>query len=359
MSMRFSDIMKDINSGDVNIHDVYAEEATRQVEVASTMFEYAMTLAMAEECTDRVVQEAAEEEGLPTRAASGAGELATDSVVKELVGFYGVVTSNARKVKAATDRNLKAVIALGKKYGISPANSGDFAGAFARPLAQAIVREYGKGKSVSFVSGVFPAARKTHDMTLAFGNCLARLATVYGISIAAAANDPTVKKQLSLGGTAGEAAGDISGLYKKITKGTLFAKTGFSGEGNTVTSASVSDIVDVISYMYVVNQIAGVVANNAGSAKKAENYVASLCKGKGSDMRKLSAVNDKAKDWCDTINAAATAIVKVLSDAIAALGNLAQGKTKGITEYCVEEEFALDPNDDVFVYEQEEPETED
>ncbi len=357
--MLFTDIMNDINSGDVNIHDVYAEEATQQINVACSVFEYAMSLAEAEEATDRVVQEAAEDMGLPTRAIQEAADLACDSVVKELTGLYGVVVSNAKKVKAATDRDLKAIIALGKKNNLSAADAGsDFAKSYARPLAQALTREYGKGKSLSFVSGVFPSARKTHDMTLAFGNAIARLATVFGISVSSAASDPTVKKQLSLGGTGGESAGDISALYKQVTKGTMFAKMSYSGDQASSTSASVSDIADVITYLYVVNQIASAVAENAGSAKKAENYVASLCKGNGSDMRKLSAINDKAKDWAESINAAASAIVKVFSDAAAALGNIALGKTKGVTEYVIEG-YELDPSDDVFVYdEQVEPEAE-
>ena len=357
--MLFTDIMKDINSGDVTVHDIYAEEATQQVNVASSIFEYAMTLALAEETSD-VVQEAAAEEGLPAKA-SASSELASDAVIKELVGFYGVVVSNAKKVQTATDRDMKAIIGLGKKYNISAADAGsDFTGSFAKPLAQALVREYGDGKigkSISFVSGVFPSAKKSHDLMLAYGNAIARLATVYGISVASAANDPTVKKQLSLGGVAGDPATDIGGLYKKLTLGTMFRKTEFSGDIDTVKAASASDIADVITYIYVANRISKAVAAGAGNAKKVEGYITGLCKGAGSDMRKLSAINDKAKDWCDSINTAATTIVKIFSDAIAALGNIAQGKTKGITEYCVES-YELDPNDDVFVYEQEEPETE-
>lgn len=353
--MLFTDIMNDINSGDVNIHDVFAEEATQQINVAAAHFEYALRLAEAEEATDDVVQEAAYDEGLPVKAYQEAADLACESVVKELTGLYGVVVSNAKKVKAATDRDLKAIVALGKKNGLSAADAGaDFAKSYARPLAQALVREHGRGKSLSFVSGVFPSARKTHDMTLAFGNGIARLATVFGISISGAAGDPTVKSQLSLGGTGGEAAGDISALYKQVMKGTFFTKMSYNGDQASSTSASVSDIADVITYLYVVNQISGAVAANAGSAKKAENFVASLCKGEGSNMRKLAAINDKAKGWAESINTAASAIVKVFSDAAAALGNIALGKTKGVTEYVVEEsaETELDPHDEVFVYDE-------
>ena len=353
--MLFTDIMNDINSGDINIHDVYAEEATQQINVAHAHFEYAVALAEAEEATDRFVQEAAEEMDLPTVAYQEAADLACESVVKELVGLYGVVVSNAKKVKAATDRDLKAIVALGKKNNLSTADAGaDFAKSYAKPLAQALVREYGKGKSLSFVNGVFPSARKAHDMTLAFGNSIARLAAVYGISVSGAANDPTVKKELSLGGTGGESAGDIGALYKQVMKGTMFAKMSYNGDQASSTSASVADIADIITYLYVVNQISGAVANNAGSAKKAENFVASLCKGEGSSMRKLAAVNDKAKSWAEAINASATAIVKVFSDAAASLGNIALGKTKGVTEYVVEESEEIDPHDDVFVYEQDE-----
>lgn len=348
--MLFTDIMNDINSGDVNIHDVYAEEATQQINVASSIFEYAMTLIYADGVSSDVVQEAADAEGLPTDTFQEAAELACDSVVKELTGFYSVVVSNAKKVKTATDRDLKAIIGLGKKYGVS-APSGDFTGTFAKPIAQAMAREYGKGKSISFVNGVFPAAGKTHDLSIGFGNAMARLAAVFGISVSGAASDPTVKKQLSLGGTGGERATDVSDLYKMISKGTIFTKIGTTGEIKSSSSASTSDIADVITYLYVVNQIAGAVAANAGTAKQAENFLATLCKGNGSSIKKLNSINDKVKGWADAVNTASTTIVKAFSDAAAALGNIAQGKTKGITEYCVEGYTELDVDDDVFVSE--------
>lgn len=350
--MLFNDLVTDVNYGDVNIHDVFATEATEQVNVASTYFEYALKLAEAEEASDRVVQEAATEEGLPTKAASGAAELATDSVTKQLAGFYGVVVSNAKKVKAATDRDMAIIIGLGKKNGLSASSAGaDFAGTFAKPLAQALVKQYGGGKvgkSISFVKGVFPSARKAHDLMLAYGNSIARLAIVYGIKLTDAANDPTVKKQLSINGVTGEPATDISGLYKKIMKGTMFAKTDFGGDTGASSSASVSELADVITYLYVVNQISGAVAGGSTNGKNVEAYLSKLCKEAG-DMKKLAAINDKAKGWCASVNASASTIVKVFSDAAAALGNIATGNTKGVTEYCVES-YELDPHDDVFVY---------
>lgn len=350
--MLFSNIMSDINSGDVNVHDIRAEEATQQVNMACAVFEYAMTLDMADE-VDQYVQEAAAEESLPTKSEAS-GELACEAIVKEITGFYGVVVSNAKKVKTATDRDMKAIIALGKKYNVSASDASDFEGSFAKPVASALVKEYGAGKlgkSISFVNGVFPSARKAHDLMLAFGNSIARLAAVFGISTTSAANDPTVKKQLSLSGVAGEPATDISGLYKKITLGTILRKTDFSGEVGTSTSASASDVADIITYLYVVNQISGVIANNAGNAKKVESYIRSLCKGEG-DKKKLAAVNDKAKEWCDSVNTSATTIVKVFSDAVSSLGNVAQGKTKGITECCYEAIEDAFTEDDVLLEEE-------
>jgi hypothetical protein len=97
------------------MHDVHVKEALGKVNVSSAIFEYASKLADCSENSSFIQEaaDAAEEAGLPTSPSEGSG-LATAAVSNELLGFYDVVVENAKKVKSAADRDMKAIIGLGK-----------------------------------------------------------------------------------------------------------------------------------------------------------------------------------------------------------------------------------------------------
>jgi hypothetical protein len=207
MSMKFSEIMLDLDTGDASIHDVHAKEALGKVNVSSAIFEYAAKLAELP-ANSSFIQEAADEAeaaGLPTDPAEATG-LATEAVAQELIGFYDVVVENAKKVKAAADRDMKAIIGLGKKYGISAsaATSGNFMIAFAKPLAQALVRDFATNRKfanrIKFKKGIFPDSSLSEGLIFSYGNCMARLASVFGMNIGDCIEDPTVQEVLSLDG---------------------------------------------------------------------------------------------------------------------------------------------------------------
>ena len=374
--MLFSELLLDLDTGDASMHDVHVKEAQGKINVASAIFEYAAALA---ECTENsaFIQEAAdaaEESGLPTSPAEGAG-LATESLAQELIGFYDVVVQNAKKVKSAADRDMKAIIGLGKKYGISTAaaQSGNFMISFAKPLAQALIRDNAtdrkKKNKLTFAKGIFPSESGAEALIFNYGNAMARLAAVFGMSIGECIDDPTVQEVLSFDKSFGktmkgigtgirggdpDAANDpktgfsqggvpdVKTLYKMLMKGSNVKPL---GKMQTVSSADEDDIAWMITYTYVARQISDGIVKSASAQKKAgaEAFIKKLCaaeevrhneSGKGT-QRKISKtfakINANVKTWADEVSQSADMVVKTFSDAVAALGKIATGATEGIT----------------------------
>lgn len=355
--MKFNDIMLDLDTGDASMHDAYVKAAEGKIDVASAIFEYAQTL-QAHAGDDKYIQEAADaadEAGLPSDPSEASG-LATAAVQQELAGFYDVFVENAKKVKTAADRDMKAIIGLGKKYGISAAaaQNGKFMITFAKPLAQALVSDCGgKKSSIKFAKGIFPTASKAHDLMFAYGNSMARLAAVFGIDISDVIEDPTVQDELALGffkkiPQKGFEAGtpDVDALYKNLLKGSNYAKFDTSGKLATATNVDAEDIAEIITYIYVVHQVSKSVASSAtGSKKKAAmEFVAKLCgaeemrhdesnkSGQKKISKKFQRINDNIKGWAEAVSASADLVVKSFSDAVSALGKVATGECAGIKD---------------------------
>ena len=373
--MLFSEILLDLDTGDASMHDVYAKEAAGKINVASAIFEYASKLAEMPENSTFVQEaaEAAEEAGLPTKPEQGPG-LATEAVAQELIAFYNVVVENAKKVKTAADRDMKAIIGLGKKYGIaaSAAQQGNFMIAFAKPLAKALVRDFATNRkakaAITFEKGIFPKAADSEKLIFAYGNCMARLAAVFGMSIGECIEDPTVQEVLAWneasmkvfksmfaairGGDkyAGEepktgfdkgGVPDVGTLYKMLMKGSSVPRVENVG---TVTKADEDDIAELITYTYVAFQVSKCLVASAASVKKAgaEKFIKDLCaaeemrhgqSSKGGQKKisgKFQKINENVKVWAAEVAKSADLVVKTFSDATAALGKIATGQHEGV-----------------------------
>lgn len=366
MSIKFSDVLLDLDTGDASMHDVHVKEAMGKINVSSAIFEYAAKLA---ECPENsaFVQEAAaaaEESGLPSSPSEGKG-LATAAVSQELIGFYDVVVENAKKVKSAADRDMKAIIGLGKKYGISTsaASSGNFMISFAKPLAEALVRDFAvnrKSKNyIRFAKDIFPKASESEKLIFAYGNAMARLAAVFGISLGECIEDPTVQEVLSIRdgalkaffvGIVGDKTAaneprtgfdkggipDVGALYKALMKGSSVPHV---GKVATTSGADAEDIAELITYTYVAFQVSKCVVAGASAKKKAgaTAFINQLMaaeetrhdqSGKGGQKKiskKFDKINENIKGWASAVSGSSDLVVKTFSDAVAALGKIATG----------------------------------
>lgn len=364
--VKFSDIMLDLDTGDASMHDVHVKEAMGKINVAHATYEYATALA---ECDDaNVIQEAAataEESGLPTDPKEASG-LATASTAQELLGFFDVLTENAKKVKSAAERDMKAIIGLGKKYGISTAaaSSGNFMISFAKPLAEALVREHAANRKsknkIRFARDIFPKANDSEKLIFAYGNSMARLGAVFGLSIGDCIEDPTVQEVLSIKdgalkaffvGVTGDktAANDprtgfdkggipnVDALYKALLKGSSVPHVGKVG---TTGSADAEDIAELIVYTYVAHQVSKGIVTAASAKKKAgaQQFIDQLLgaeetrhdqSGKGAQKKiskKFDKINGNIKEWAAQVSNSSDLVVKTFSDAVSALGKIATGE---------------------------------
>lgn len=366
MAIKFSELLLDLDTGDASMHDVHVKEALGKVNVSSAIFEYASKLA---ECPENsaFVQEAAaaaEESGLPSSPAEGSG-LATAAVSQELLAFYDVVVENAKKVKSAADRDMKAIIGLGKKYGISTSatTNGNFMISFAKPLAEALVRDFAvnrKSKNyIRFSQNIFPKASESEKLIFAYGNSMARLAAVFGLSIGDCIDDPTVQEVLSIKdgalkafftGVVGDKTAandpksgfdkggipDVGSLYKALLKGSSVPKVSKIG---TTGSVDAEDIAELITYTYVAYQVSKGVVASASAKKKAgaAAFINQLCSaeetrheqsgksGQKKISKKFDKINGNIKEWGAGVSASSDLVVKTISDAVAALGKIATG----------------------------------
>lgn len=363
--MLFSDVMLDLDTGDASYHDTHVKEALGKIKVSTAIFEYAALLAAAP--TDEAYVQEAAAEGLPTNSQD-ASALATASTAKSLGAFYDVVVENAKKVKTAAERDMKALIGLSKKYGVGSADGGSFVTSFALPLARAIVRDYAAnrkvGNSIKFRDKIFPDATQSEKMMFAYGNGMSYLAASFGLDISSVIEDPTVREFLSIdqnilkalkaiavlyvGGDPAAANDPKAGfdkgrgesasfatLYRNLLRGTKHSKFE-KGLLTHKSSASVMDVRDIIIYTYVVLQVSkGVVeaSKKAGGKNAAMNFINSLCASEasasaGNDKisRNMEKLNANMEGWAQDVSTTADLVVKSFSDAVTALSKVATGE---------------------------------
>lgn len=363
--MLFSDIMLDLDTGDASMHDVHVKEAMGKVNVSTAIFEYAELLAEMDP-RESYVQEAAAE-GLPTDPGD-ASKLATDATAQSLGAFYDVLVSNAKKVKQAAERDMKALIGLSKKYGVGSPDGGSFVTSFAQPLANALVRDYAANRKVGNViklrDKIFPNAIACEKMMFAYGNGMSYLAASFGLDITDVLEDPTVAEYLSYGRdfirslkasaviyvggdptaanepktgfNAGKGqSSSFAALYKNLCRGTKHAA--FEKGGLKYTkNVNVQDVCDLIIYVYVVMQVSkGVVeaSNKTGGKASAMKFIQALCNseasastGAGSKIsRNMKKLNENMTGWSQDVTTTADLVIKSFSDSVSAISKIATG----------------------------------
>ena len=114
--MKTSDLMLDMSTGTASAEDVNIQEAYHKINVSSGIFEAACNISELEEEEVKCVQEAAAVAGLPTSKNEAIGA-ANSAVKEELSAYYDLIVSTAKKLKTTLDKNLKALAAVGKRYG--------------------------------------------------------------------------------------------------------------------------------------------------------------------------------------------------------------------------------------------------
>jgi hypothetical protein len=290
--MKFSDLMLDMATGDASMEDAYIQEAVGKINVSHAFFEASYKIyELPEDEEFMIVQEAAEA-GLPTETGESAA-LANESVVQELGAFYDLIVATAKKVKMSADKDFKALAGLGKGIGVSM--GGDIT-TFAQNLANAVVNGRGKRAfgSIELGSRKFLAPMYIKKLTKKYAQGMAKYLGAYGISIADAFGDETVRRYVGTAGPVKENGG-MHAVATGLSNGTgqIIDKGSTTEHGNKFrTNINARDIIDLVCCIHVVRVISDAViqtASNKGTKKNAMATISALMAGpNGKGRRNVS-----------------------------------------------------------------------
>ena len=317
--MKVSDIIIDMATGDASMRDAYIQEAAGKVEVATAVFEAAYKISELPAGDFMIVQEAAEE-GLPTDQGS-ACDLACDSVKQAMSGFYDMLVETAKKIKESATKDMKLVIAMAKKFGISN-NVSNFATAFANPLGKSV--ENAAGGRVELNDKRFLKGKFSIKLADSYVKGVTSLLLAYGINVTDVFSDPVIAKEIE----------------KKVAKGTPESFKGVAGflsdggklikiekitdkDGHYTDSVKGSDIADLAISLYIVIAVSDAVVKTAGNKSAKATAMAginALCEKEDCGDKKVSksivAIGDDITKWKDSVEAITTAITKTYTDSI-------------------------------------------
>lgn len=319
--MKVSDLMLDLATGDSSVHDAFIQEAAGKVAVSNAIFQAAYKISelpVGSAETYDFVQEAAEV-GLPTDPKKARG-LACASVNQELAAFYDLVVATAKKVKEATEKSMKLILAAGKKYNIS-ADSGDFENSFVKPLCAAIGKDKGK---MSFDKKQFLKGKFSAKIASNYAKGMCCLLAAYGVNI-----EDSVKNTSSLKSACGcnQSVTSLSDVESNLSNGgKLIAFDNIVSQDSHYTdSVKASDVCDLAMGIYdVLNISKAVIAAASTSAKKtAKLEIDKLCASDAGKDKKISraaeSINDDIKTWTANVTSVTDSIVKGYCDSVSTL----------------------------------------
>ena len=314
MATKLSDLMLDMETGDACMEDVYIASAKGKINVSHAIFESAYKNYELPDDGQFVCYVESAQEGIPTDSAKAAGT-ACAAVGHELGAFLDATVEVAKKVKSAAEKDLKTLIAVGKKVGVTM--SDNFEGGFAEPLGKAIV----SGRRMDLSAKKFMKSRHSCRIAKCYAKGMVNILAAYGISISGDLN-ATVKDFTGCGDVRGS-VNSLKDVESKLSDGGRALNThGSDGERGTTDSIKAGDITDMAMAVYTCANVAdAVIKACGGSAKKnAIAMVNSFCNdGSGKISRTVEAINGDIQKYMANLEAIGKAISTGFTDGVYAL----------------------------------------
>ena len=316
--MKVSDLMLDLATGDASVHDVYIQEAVGKINVSTAIFDAAHKISELPAGEFLIVQEAADA-GLPTDQ-EGAANLCCESVKQSLTAFYDLIVETAKKLKSNSDKDLKLLVTIGKKYGVA-APSGNYVEGFVEPLVNAIMAD--AGKKLTLADKRFLKAKYSEEIAECYGMGMTNFLSAFGMEFdnAALTNNYRPYK------TRREVT-SFKALLKNMSYGGKimnFDKT-ISKEKHYTDTINASDLTELITALVEVHQISTAIVNVAGNSAAKKNSMAivtELCDKEDCESKKVSknitAINDGIKGWTEIVAAMSENVPKAFNDSITSL----------------------------------------
>lgn len=330
--MTITELMLDIASGDASEDDVHVQECLGHINISAREFAAAYSISEYPGDLPSIIVESASKANLPTNKGE-AKEVANTAVIQGLSAFYNLMIATAKKVRAATERELRAYAALGKKYGIN-FDKHNFLTGFLNPLCAAVEKDglLGKLDDRSFIKGKY-AARMVEN----YGKGMANLMSGYGLSIDNVFGDSVVGLIVRNNFSGKKTIKDLRDVESNMSTGgkqlnfdkTLDKKTHYQ------------DYVKIVDFkmlaisIYALSKISEsiiVTLGNASTKKTAMDNIKKLFNeasdGNKRVVRSVESISDGTKEWSDNLSKLTTNMTGAFTDSSYELLKMLKKSTK-------------------------------
>lgn len=305
MATKVSDLILDMETGDACLEDAYIASAKGKIAVSHAIFEAAYKNCELPDDGNFVCYQESAEAGIPTKT-DAAASTACEAVVRELSAYYDAVVATAKKVKDAAEKDLKTLIAVGKKVGVSM--SENFESGFAEPLGKAVVTS----RRLDVSDKKFLKGRSSVGLAKDYTKGMCYTMAAFGVKLDV---NPSVKNFTGCG--EGKTASCLKTLESALSDGGRAMRT---GDGHTTDSVKASDITDLAMAVWAVANVADAVLKaGKGGKKEADSFIRSCCKGDakpGKISRTCESINADIKKYMGNLEAIGNAISSGFTDSV-------------------------------------------
>ena len=330
--MTITELMLDMASGDASEDDVHVQECLGHINISAREFAAAYSISEYPGDLPSIIVESASKANLPTNKGE-AKEVANTAVIQGLSAFYNLMIATAKKVRAATERELRAYIALGKKYGIN-FDKHNFLTGFLNPLCSAVEKDglLGKLNDRSFIKGKY-AARMVEN----YGKGMANLMSGYGLSIDNVFGDSVVGLIVRNNFSGKKTIKDLRDVESNMSTGgkqlnfdkTLDKKTHYQDYVKIVDFKMLAISVYALSK---ISESIIVTLGNASTKKTAMDNIKKLFNessdGNRRVVRSVESISDGTKEWSDNLNKLTTNMTGAFTDSSYELLKMLKKSTK-------------------------------
>ena len=316
--MTITELMLDIASGDASEDDVHVQECLGHINISAREFAAAYSISEYPGDLPSIIVESASKANLPTNKGE-AKEVANTAVIQGLSAFYNLMIATAKKVRAATERELRAYAALGKKYGIN-FDKHNFLTGFLNPLCAAVEKDglLGKLDDRSFIKGKY-AARMVEN----YGKGMANLMSGYGLSIDNVFGDSVVGLIVRNNFSGKKTIKDLRDVESNMSTGgkqlnfdkTLDKKTHYQDYVKIVDFKMLAISIYALSK---ISEAIIVTLGNASTKKTAMDNIKKLFNeasdGNKRVVRSVESISDGTKEWSDNLSKLTTNMTGAFTD---------------------------------------------
>ena len=307
---KYTELMLDVACGDASEEDAYIEQAIGKINVSNAIFALESKIAeLPEDGEFLCVQEAADA-GLPANKAE-ATAVSCEAVRQQVVAFYDLVLNTAKKVKEACDKDMKLLIAFGKKNGIAV---GDNFESFMGQLGE-------KVNGAAFSDKKFLKGKSAVKLARTYARGMRYFMNAYGLGYGG--NDSSLRDAGFDGNRSADSIRAIENALEDGGKSMAVDRITSKDSHYTATPKS-KDFVQFGYALYVILNVSKITAETMSSNKKAATAnVAKVFDNDTAKSRKITrsceGINDDIKKWTSNLTAVTGSITTAFGDSVYAI----------------------------------------